>query len=276
MYQFAGLPKTIALAELIREDVGFITQSGGIFVDLTRLRFDPKALETLQKLSESRDALLAVANYNYMLSYLLKVETKLDNRELVSALDKAKLAELDKQNGLGALEAWVRTANSSPLGVLISDEQSRHNFGLIRPILDDVNTQWDEFRLYRLSKRYPHELAGCVYLFRLSTGHYKIGLSIDPKRRKREVISGLPLSVEIVHTIETNQMRCLERELHEKYREKRHGKTEWFDLDDADVLEIKIVDEMNYPWIVDQNWANKLSVGPISLENSRNRYASYR
>lgn len=84
--------------------------------------------------------------------------------------------------------------------------------------------------------------AGYVYLIYSSTEHYKIGFSKDPRKRHKTFVDSfgvkLPISVELVHIIETNDMRKLETQLHERYKHKRVN-GEWFSLDKPDVDYIK-------------------------------------
>lgn len=95
---------------------------------------------------------------------------------------------------------------------------------------------------------------GFVYLFKLSTGHYKIGYSNNPQRRGREITSGLPITLELVHKIPSNQISCLEDELHQRFKRCRHGTTEWFSLDDEDIKYIQAITERNYEWVDNPEW----------------------
>jgi len=111
--------------------------------------------------------------------------------------------------------------------------------------------------VYR-ARCFPKEQSGYVYLFKLSTGHYKIGLSKKPQRRGREIISGLPLTIELIHQIPSNQTACLEDELHRKYAIKRHDQTEWFELDQSEVDEVMGIGERNYEWVNNPVWEKYL------------------
>jgi hypothetical protein len=86
----------------------------------------------------------------------------------------------------------------------------------------------------------PHkdEAPGCVYLMRADNGAYKIGLSRRPRERVQQLRRNRFGTIEVLHVIETDNMRALERELHKRYADKQiHG--EWFMLDESDVAEIK-------------------------------------
>lgn len=125
-------------------------------------------------------------------------------------------------------------------------------------LIDKATQKLKRYRAYErfkpLSLKFPLAHDGYVYLFQLSTGHYKIGFSNNPQRRGREITSGLPFSIELLHQIQSNQIACLEYELHVRYADKRHGDTEWFSLTDAEVLEIKRIADCMYPWIKNDDW----------------------
>jgi hypothetical protein len=87
---------------------------------------------------------------------------------------------------------------------------------------------------------------GFIYLIR-SGPHYKIGMSKDPRRRFRQIAFGtsrelaiiyttdsLSGEAELVHTIRTDDMPAAERQLHERFADKRI-KGEWFGLSRKDV-----------------------------------------
>ena len=66
---------------------------------------------------------------------------------------------------------------------------------------------------------------------------YKIGRTQNPKERLRSIRNNLPGESEIVAIIETERVKNLEEELKQRYAEMQR-KGEWFDLSDAQVLEI--------------------------------------
>ena len=78
---------------------------------------------------------------------------------------------------------------------------------------------------------------GFVYLFKYGT-FYKIGASIDPEKRRRKMSSQLPLALEQVCIIQTEDMVGLESALHQRYAAK-WVKGEWFALDAGDVESIQ-------------------------------------
>lgn len=80
--------------------------------------------------------------------------------------------------------------------------------------------------------------SGYVYLIKASTGHRKIGRTVNPQNRMKTFNIKLPFEVEYEHLIKTNDMLMLESQLHNKFSEKRIN-GEWFDLDGSDVEYIK-------------------------------------
>lgn len=79
---------------------------------------------------------------------------------------------------------------------------------------------------------------GFVYvLHQIGSDNYKIGHSIDPKKRLRRIIK-LPFKVEFFIIIESDDMVALENELHDHFYQKRVN-GEWFKLDDADLEYIR-------------------------------------
>jgi len=80
---------------------------------------------------------------------------------------------------------------------------------------------------------------GIVYLIRENQGgFFKIGKSTDFKRRKSSLNLHLPVGYEVIHTINTQDIDRLERELHARFASKRM-QGEWFDLTEEDVVSVK-------------------------------------
>lgn len=86
----------------------------------------------------------------------------------------------------------------------------------------------------RLSRQYP----GYVYLVQSPTSAYKIGRTKDYKSRARTFGVQLPFEVEFICVIQTGNMRKLEKELHQRFAEKRVS-GEWFNLLPEDVEYIR-------------------------------------
>ncbi len=92
--------------------------------------------------------------------------------------------------------------------------------------------------------------SGYVYLMKSeTTGLYKIGLSIDPDRRRLQLQTDLKEPVILIHSIKTNDMKELEALLHIEFRNKWHH-NEWFMLSGADAEQLKTVtdDYIKSPW----------------------------
>lgn len=79
---------------------------------------------------------------------------------------------------------------------------------------------------------------GFVYLLIGDNGNYKIGASRNPKRRCQELRLSSCENHNIIHTIQTDDMFKLEKELHNIFNDKRNH-SEWFKLDKNDVKFIK-------------------------------------
>ena len=82
---------------------------------------------------------------------------------------------------------------------------------------------------------------GYVYLIAADNGTYKIGVSVDPKRRVKKMGINLPYELEVVHTIPTEDMLATEKALHALFADKRVG-GEWFELDESDVTLVKRIE----------------------------------
>lgn len=82
--------------------------------------------------------------------------------------------------------------------------------------------------------------AGYIYLMYADTGHYKIGMSVEPNERLRSFRTEMPVDVQPVHVFPTDDMRLAERALHYVFRGSRY-RGEWFVLDDEDVMWVKSI-----------------------------------
>lgn len=79
---------------------------------------------------------------------------------------------------------------------------------------------------------------GYVYILQALTGEYKIGKSVNPKKRIGQLQTNLPGVATLVHTIETDQMLWLEQFLHSRFASKKI-RGEWFALSDEDITDLK-------------------------------------
>lgn len=84
---------------------------------------------------------------------------------------------------------------------------------------------------------------GFVYFIKSSTGLYKIGLAVDIERRFRELsIEYSSEDLELVRTIETENMMHTEQRFHNIFSKKRqHG--EWFALESKDFALVDTIEE---------------------------------
>ncbi len=81
--------------------------------------------------------------------------------------------------------------------------------------------------------------AGYVYLIQEVdySRQYKIGRTIDPKTRLKQVDIKTPGDTKVIALLKTKDAKTLEKQLHKKYASKRK-RGEWFDLTDTQVREI--------------------------------------
>jgi hypothetical protein len=81
--------------------------------------------------------------------------------------------------------------------------------------------------------------AGYVYLMPTPHGAYKIGKTTNPNSRRKTFSTKYPFPVEFIHLIKTSDCHALEKELHQRFSERRKGRSEFFDLTGDDVESIK-------------------------------------
>jgi hypothetical protein len=130
-----------------------------------------------------------------------------------------KNGSLDRQ-----LQAWCR---------------SRPQYATALKIVDAKLSQAETSRPPSQTKKI---VAGYVYLLRYgNTGRdYKIGMSDDAGRRHSQLSGMFPGDLRIVHVIETDDPRGIERYWHERFDTKLvKGKKEIFRLDASDVSAFK-------------------------------------
>jgi hypothetical protein len=79
---------------------------------------------------------------------------------------------------------------------------------------------------------------GVVYvILDVSSGLHKIGITLDWERRKRQLHVGI--KTRAICVIRVNRPGELERALHVKFKEFRLPQSEWFNLEESHLLEIK-------------------------------------
>jgi len=107
--------------------------------------------------------------------------------------------------------------------------------------IDERNRQWFE----REQRRAPPEekdngnyrTDGWIYLLK-GDRYYKIGQSVNVSNRVEQIEPKMPFPIEIVHTFKVDDMNAAEKDLHERFANKRTG-GEWFLLDKDDVEWLK-------------------------------------
>jgi hypothetical protein len=80
-----------------------------------------------------------------------------------------------------------------------------------------------------------------VYLIRADNGLYKIGLTSNIERRFNTLRAQSPIPLELILYVNGENARELERELHDKFSDKRHH-GEWFELSDENLAYIRTQD----------------------------------
>ena len=128
-----------------------------------------------------------------------------------TGVNRAKLSlEFAKQNGSGEQVLHI-----------LGQEIARHSH--VAPVLpNDVETN----------------STGFVYLVK-SGGHHKIGKTSSPDRRVYEIGLQLPLGLELIHSIATDDPSGIETYWHNRFKNKRLN-GEWFNLSAQDIKAFKL------------------------------------
>lgn len=80
---------------------------------------------------------------------------------------------------------------------------------------------------------------GHVYFVKAENGLTKIGESQDLKTRYKALMNNIPLRIDFLFAIESDDVRKLERELHKQF-DKQKSEGEWFELSDKDLSNLKL------------------------------------
>ncbi len=76
-----------------------------------------------------------------------------------------------------------------------------------------------------------------AHVYLLESGErFKIGYTKNIKKRLRQLRTGSPFDIRLVHSLEAEQPQALEKQFHDRFAKKRI-RGEWFRLDAADVRE---------------------------------------
>jgi hypothetical protein len=85
-------------------------------------------------------------------------------------------------------------------------------------------------------------IQGYLYIISSELGFYKIGRTKNVAARMTQLKS-MPLKVESVHTIACEDEIKFEKELHERFKDKRKS-SEWFVLDENDIEELRLINHV--------------------------------
>lgn len=106
------------------------------------------------------------------------------------------------------------------------------------PVYHMVTLPADATPLTEITEK-PKALRGYVYLLKMVNGeYYKIGRTKNYQNRLETFGVKLPFPVEYEYILQAKDMYQLERELHQRFADKRVG-GEWFALSQADIDYIK-------------------------------------
>ena len=150
---------------------------------------------------------------------------------VIAALGGTESVDISAHITNGAILGGILGA----IGGIYSFKESDYGIGqLIRGFRSNVSTH----RYKDLPKL--KDPAGYVYLIKEVdfSGQYKIGRTIDPKSRLKQVDLKTPGETMVIALLKTEDAKVLERRLHQKYASKRK-RGEWFDLTDKQVQEIR-------------------------------------
>jgi len=106
---------------------------------------------------------------------------------------------------------------------------------LINEKIDILNEDIEEYLKPKEKEKIKNKSkAGFVYLLKGENGKYKIGCSINPERRCKELCLSSCENHKLVHTITSDDMYALEKMCHTIFKDKK-SHSEWFNLSDTDV-----------------------------------------
>lgn len=142
----------------------------------------------------------------------------------------------------GSRELGVTFENEYARLVIEADEQllifvHEESLSRARAILVNEAIQADKRRMRERQQKNGSK-PGYVYLIRAESGYFKIGRTVNPDDRMKTFGVKLPFEVKFECVVNAENMIQLERDLHERFADKRIN-GEWFNLNDADVEYIK-------------------------------------
>ncbi|MBI2925457.1 MAG: GIY-YIG nuclease family protein [Verrucomicrobia bacterium] len=89
----------------------------------------------------------------------------------------------------------------------------------------------------------PPSYSSLVYLIH-GSGHYKIGIAIDVRKRLQSIKTSCPFPVEIVKAWQSEDASAVERILHKRFTAHRVN-GEWFNLPDTDLEMLKAIENID-------------------------------
>lgn len=177
---------------------------------------------TIKRVSEDADlksVLGFLADHIFLWSEIARMKRHAPGLDLRNAIRKQTTAWMERVAN-EQIRAFTSTVS---IGFVVSwDDRSESIF-------------WNIFEQW-CTQKYPE--TGYVYLLQSPTGAYKIGKTKNPDDRMKTFGVKLPFEVSYTCVISSEMYAQLERELHERYAEKRLN-GEWFALTINDVAEIK-------------------------------------
>jgi hypothetical protein len=181
---------------------------------------------------------------------------------LIDPMEKFVLIAIADAAGGGEEELWPIDVDKLVVKTCLTEEQVRSilsgmfSRGVLIPAEDPLNTGEDQYfhvsfdmlphlrskeELWPTTHEQPATVEstsqGYVYLL-YGAGYYKIGQTRNIGSRSRSFETQFPFEVSLAHVIETNKPLALERQLHEKFKDKR-VRGEWFELLPEDVQYVK-------------------------------------
>ncbi len=78
-----------------------------------------------------------------------------------------------------------------------------------------------------------------VYIFKTGPSHYKIGRATDIEKRRKELSTGNPYTIELIHFIETDKASLVEKILQDRFYEyicETGDSTEHYEIQDIETL----------------------------------------
>ena len=252
--------RVIELDSIIHNDVQYeydgifcdILRSGELLIDIGGLDIEsPKQLALLKRIKAALPAMHAHLNIDHLQAIL---DGGVSHQQYL-------IERYGTGDGEKILDLWLERSKEQDLYDIGDDDLITAELVKAKAVELLRIKEWQA--MLPLARSFKEKHQGFVYLFHLrSTKYYKIGLSISPEQRGKQITAGLPIELDLLHTIPSNQIKCLEGQLHHKYQDRRYkGKrTEWFALKKEEVSEIKSLTEVNYEWVDNSeywDWVNR-------------------